>query len=211
MLGGGSVLSQKGSTVLSQVSGGVEPTLGTILGTGDQQDWARKFLTKIGKPLTPSNVKAVTTWMAYEGGHWKNTAHYNPLNTTQPSPGATSMNYVGVKSYQSWDQGLQATVDTINNGRYQAILSALSQGDNAQAVLQAVNKSPWGTHIPTAKGGASVGYGASMPQNQTVSGGNNVTINITAQNTSEAELMRIAKVVQDVVENKHQVTMMAGK
>ena len=96
--------------------------------------------------MTADNVAAVTAWEMAEGGHWNNSAHYNPLNTTQSAPGATSMNYVGVKAYVSWEQGFTATLQTLRNGRYGAILAALARGDDAQAVVDAVAASPWGTH-----------------------------------------------------------------
>ena len=133
---------------LSFIKGKTSVTAGTILGTGSQQDWAKTLLTKLGKPTTKDNITALTTWAAWEGGQWHNSAHYNPLNTTQGEKGATNMNSEGVKSYTSWDQGYQATIQTLNNGRYKSILSALTAGNNAAAVLTAVDQSPWGTHIP---------------------------------------------------------------
>ena len=60
-------------------------------------------------------------------------------------PGATVFNSVGVKAYTSWKQGLQATVITLRNGYYEAILAALRRGDDASAVAAAVGASPWGT------------------------------------------------------------------
>ena len=189
------------SNTIGVVSGKTSVVPGTILGTGSQQDWAKNFLSKLGKPVTTANVQAVTTWMAYEGGQWHNSAHYNPLNTTQPASGATNMNSVGVKSYASWDQGFQATVDTINNGRYGNILSALSKGDSTKAVLNAVNKSPWGTHIPNAGGGSS-GYGASVGGMGGGSTINNITIPVTIQNASDEEAIRLANKVQDLIEKR---------
>jgi len=107
--------------------------------------WAQALLQRLGMPVTSSNLAALTAWEMAEGGHWHNSAHYNPLNTTQSEPGATSMNSVGVKAYVSWDQGFAATITTLHNGRYQAILAALRKGDDAQAVAAAVAASPWGT------------------------------------------------------------------
>ena len=46
-------------------------------------------------PVTADNVAAITAWEMAEGGHWYNTAYYNPLNTTQSMPGATVFNSVG--------------------------------------------------------------------------------------------------------------------
>lgn len=112
------------------------------------EQWARALLQRLGYKQTNANVTALMAWMRAEGGHWNNSAHYNPLNTTQKMSGATSMNSVGVKSYTSWEQGLQATVITLRNGYYGAILSQLKSGGSAQGVANAVVNSPWGTkHI----------------------------------------------------------------
>jgi len=107
--------------------------------------WAKALLQQLGMPLTRPNVTAVTAWELAEGGHWHNTAHYNPLDTTMPEPGATSMNSVGVKAYVSWAQGFTATIATLRNGYYGAILAALRAGNDAYAVADAVAASPWGT------------------------------------------------------------------
>jgi peptidoglycan hydrolase CwlO-like protein len=110
-----------------------------------QVTWAQAFLKSLGVPLTADNVAAVVAWEMAEGGHWYNTAYYNPLNTTQSMPGATVFNSVGVKAYTSWAQGLKASVITIRNGYYGGILDALGRGNDAQAVANAVAASPWGT------------------------------------------------------------------
>ena len=107
--------------------------------------WARALLQRLDMPVSADNVAALVAWEMAEGGHWHNTAHYNPLNTTQPMPGATGMNSVGVKAYTSWAQGFQATFITLHNGYYGRILEALRRGDDAIAVAVAVGASPWGT------------------------------------------------------------------
>jgi hypothetical protein len=147
-----------------------------VSGTGNQAEFATSLLTGLGAPLTEGNVKALTTWMRFEGGHWKNSAKYNPLNTTLKVPGATSMNSVGVKAYANWDEGLQATISTLTGSKadargYTAIVNALKAGTDPNSVLDAVNNSAWlsgktgkpGYKFPTIKGGGDVGYGASVP------------------------------------------------
>ena len=116
-----------------------------------QVTWAQAFLKSLGVPITVDNVAAVVAWEMAEGGHWYNTAYFNPLNTTQSMPGATVFNSVGVKAYTSWEQGLKASVITMRNGYYGGILSALSRGNDAQAVANAVAASPWGTGSFTPK------------------------------------------------------------
>jgi hypothetical protein len=108
----------------------------------DPVQWAKDFLTRLGAPITTSNLQAITAWEKAEGTK----AAYNPLATTQSGyAGETTFNSVGVKNYTSYQDGLDANVQVINNGLYSNILAALQQGNNAQAVAQAVANSPWGT------------------------------------------------------------------
>ena len=127
-------------------SGGLRAALAMARGGQfTQLTWAKALLVTMRLPVTADNVAAITAWEMAEGGHWYNSAHYNPLNTTQSMPGATIFNSVGVKAYTSWKQGLQATVITLRNGYYGSILAALRRGDDAAAVAAAVGASPWGT------------------------------------------------------------------
>jgi len=109
------------------------------------RSWARAFLRSAGLPMTRCNVRAVMAWEAAEGGNWQNSAHANPLNTTEREPGSYSINPVGVQSYTSWHQGMAATVTTLGNGNYPGIISAFRAGGSAQAAADAVASSPWGT------------------------------------------------------------------
>ena len=110
------------------------------------KDFADAVLRAIGAPVTAVNEKALVAWEAQAGGHWNNSRQYNPLNTTQKEPGASYGGAQGnIGSYNSWQQGLDATVTTLTNGRYGSIVDALKRQD-AQGFQKAVNSSPWGTH-----------------------------------------------------------------
>jgi hypothetical protein len=114
------------------------------------QTWAVAVLNQLGYKPTRGAVQALVGWERAEGGHWNNSAQYNPLNTTQPMPGYKTFRSVGVGAadigiYGSWDQGIDATVKTLRNGRYNGILNALKAGDPAK-VAAAIDASPWGTH-----------------------------------------------------------------
>ena len=127
-------------------SGGLRAALAMAKnGQFTQFTWAQALLVTMRLPVTADNVAAITAWEMAEGGHWYNTAYYNPLNTTQDMPGATVFNSVGVKAYTSWKQGLEATVKTLKNGYYGGIIDALRRGNDASGVAQAVGNSPWGT------------------------------------------------------------------
>lgn len=107
--------------------------------------FAQALLATIGEPVTDANVQVVTAWESAEGGNWHNTAHFNPLNTTLVEPGSYTVNDAGVRAYSSWDQGLQATASTLQEGAYQGIRDALAGGQDAQGVANAILQSPWGT------------------------------------------------------------------
>jgi hypothetical protein len=110
----------------------------------DPNKWAHDFLTALGKPTTAQNVRAIVAWQQAESGGGGGA--FNPLNTTQGGfTGETNLNSVGVKNYQSYQDGIDANVKVINNGYYGPILAALDQGNNAMAVAQAVTQTPWGT------------------------------------------------------------------
>lgn len=121
-------------------------------------DFATSLLNAIKAPVTQNNINTLEDWQRAEGGAGpqfgvkNNTANFNPFNTTQLEPGATSVNSVGVKSYTSWAQGLQATVTTLQNGRYNSIISDLQRNAPEATTAADVGKSPWGTPNWTAKG-----------------------------------------------------------
>lgn len=112
-----------------------------VTGTTSMQTFATNFLKALGVPGTDPNMQFILAWERAEGG----ISHNNPLNTTQSMPGATNFNSVGVKTYVSLDQAVEASVITITNGRYQNILDALKAGNSACACAAALAASPWGT------------------------------------------------------------------
>ena len=103
--------------------------------------WAAAFLNGIGAPTCFDNLLTMVTWQVQEG----TTANWNPLATTYPMPGATNFNSVGVKNYQSMEQGLEATrrtLDTTSYG-YPEILSALHRCPGSMVTARAINASSW--------------------------------------------------------------------
>jgi hypothetical protein len=106
--------------------------------------WSIGLLSLLGDPVTVENVRGIAAWIGAESN---NSRYNNPLATTMAAPGASDVNSVGVKSYPNDAIGLDATVRTLHNGFYPAILAALAKGDSAQRVVTAVATSPWGTGI----------------------------------------------------------------
>jgi len=186
----------------STISGNVPDKL--ITGNTEQQKFASDLLTKIGAPLTSENLKAMTTWMAYEGGHWKNSATYNPLNTTlETSASAGSMNSVGVQKYSSYEGGLSATAQTLNMDYYANVRKALYEGKDAKKVLNEVSASPWGTF----KSGSS----SSSSSISSSIGNKTVNINVNLANASVSEANVLAKKVKEILLNDKDLQTVGSK
>jgi peptidoglycan hydrolase CwlO-like protein len=104
--------------------------------------WASLLLPKMSAPVCRDNLVAVVAWEASE----YTKARWNPLATTQSMPGASAFNSVGVRNYTSLEQGLEATVLTLNGAPargYGAILSSLRACADAMTTAHAINASAW--------------------------------------------------------------------
>ena len=132
LAGSSSVASSSSPTRASSPSSGPSSAAyGNLIGAGGitPRNFAAALLTAVGAPLSKANISSIVDWEAREGGNWRNTARFNPLNTTQPEPGYSETGTQGnIGSYTSWAQGLQATVTTLENGDYNDILAALRSG-----------------------------------------------------------------------------------
>ena len=135
------VLAQAQHSTASRATATGSVDYGSVEATPERIRFATDLLARLGITATPENMRALVAWQQAEG----TTAAHNPLATTQRSEGATTFNHAGVKNYNSYEQGLAATVTTINNGRYEEILAALRTGTSATAVAEAISRSPWGT------------------------------------------------------------------
>lgn len=163
------------------------PNTSTAVGTAgyDPETFAVAVLQKMGLPTTQQNIDFFTSWEAAEGGNWNNSASFNPLNTTLHLAGSGPMgnnpNQNGgnpVQAYQSWDDGINATVQTLSHSRYSGIIAALKSSD-PQSAAQAVLASGWGTSSITLGSGATytkqAGYSTGPVQTKNAVGANTQT------------------------------------
>lgn len=108
--------------------------------TGTELQWADDLLEALSIPCSLGAEQALVAVAVEEGTR----AADNPDDTTEPEPGASAYNWVGVRNYPSWNVGIAATAATLRNGYYGAVLDALAAGD-APAIVDAWARSPWGT------------------------------------------------------------------
>lgn len=106
-------------------------------------EFARRVTEGLGAKVTLHTRRAWAAQTQAEGGSAKN----NPFNTTQPMPGATNYNSVGVKDYVSPSQGIAATVKTLkqNGHGYEKICKLLRANAPATEIVGAIGDSDWGT------------------------------------------------------------------
>jgi hypothetical protein len=195
------------SSVGSASAGG---TSRVILGTGSEKEWATGLLQKMGAPVNESSIAALTTWMRHEGGHWKNSASYNPLNTTLDMSNNESMNSVGVKRYKSWEEGYAATIGTLTGNKadergYTAIVNALKSGASTESILGAINNSAWmtgktGKNPYKFQGGPASLSVATPSVNSGGGSGATVIINATFGKATEAEAYQLVRLVKSELE-----------
>jgi hypothetical protein len=118
--------------------------------SGDK-DFYVKVLTELGAPVSKQNLLFFYAWRQAEGAK----ATFNPFNTTQPKEGSTLWNCLkrkngkcvgGVRNYASKDDGIQATVKTLENGNYNCILSKLRDDKGAKEIANCSSDlKTWGT------------------------------------------------------------------
>lgn len=100
-----------------------------------------KILELLGAPISEENLKFMYAWRQAEGKGGK----YNPFNTTWKLPNSTSINNSGVKSYETLEDGISATIKTLNNKRYECILNGLRNDIGAINISKCTSLKTWGT------------------------------------------------------------------
>ena len=225
-----------GDALNSLMSVGSGGSMSLTKGTGDKRTWATQLLTALGAPTTDANITALTTWQQHEGGHWNNSASFNPLNTTLDMGNSQSMNSVGVKRYNSWEEGVQATVKTLTGANagsrgYTDIVNALKSGASTEAILSAISNSAWVTGktgqnsykgfkgggtpgapgIPNPTSIDNVGVPASTTVTSPSEGSRVVNFNIHLHDVSDAQAMIWAKKVEAYLSGKKEISAIGGK
>ena len=134
----------------------------------EKNEVAVQVLAGLGIVNNAAAKAKMVAWFDQEGGHWNNSARYNPLNTTLEMPGAGNTGSQGnIKVYTSWQQGIDATVKTLQMPAYKSIIASLKAGSGT-AFENAVNSSPWGTHFPGGVVGSAPAKETAAQHEQTI-------------------------------------------
>jgi len=115
--------------------------------TTSDDEFYKKVLQCLGAKPTKSNMLFMYAWRQAEGA----TADYNPFNTTKNMPGATKYNSVGVKNYQSMEDGIKATCQTLKLNYYTDIVDGLKNDVGLYKLSRMEGLKKWGTGALLAK------------------------------------------------------------
>lgn len=126
----------------------------------DRERWAVDFLAALGNTSpTADTVAFVVEWTLAEDSGDGAMVRNNPLNTTLSGHNAIGAINTdgdgGVKHYATYQDGMQATIDTIMQGNFIDIAAAL-QANNPSAAKAALFAAPWAE--------SRYNYGAGWPQ-----------------------------------------------
>lgn len=124
-----------------------------------RERWARDVLSALGNDHpSAATVAFLVTWTIAEDGSDGALSRNNLLNTTQCGHNQTSAingdGACGVAGYATYQDGIDATIDTMTQANFSAIAAALQANDPA-AARAALFASPWAE--------SHYGYGASWP------------------------------------------------
>lgn len=99
------------------------------------RDWRADVLRSLGAPVTRANLAFLAAWQRMEGGHTKNKATFNWLNTTRGTQ-YPRINSVGVRAYPNYAEGIRQTAATLDNGKYRNIVAGLRSGNPTDLAMR---------------------------------------------------------------------------
>lgn len=114
-----------------------------LVQNNSSDDFYLKLLSELGAPASEQNLRFLYAWRIAEGG----SAAYNPFNTTYKTENCSIYNNSshGVKNYPTESEGLNATVKTLTNGKYNEIVNGLKNDIGAEQIAASDQLKTWGT------------------------------------------------------------------
>jgi len=109
----------------SQATKGANAGTGVTANPTDPSQYAADVLTEAGLPDTASNEKLLEDQMTVEGMPG---SEDNPLATSEPEAGSSTVNSAGVQEYPTLAEGAQAEAQTLDQPNMKSIYNALLSG-----------------------------------------------------------------------------------
>ena len=99
--------------------------------SANMEQVAEDILTAAKLPVTDANVAVITTMARGEG---MDPSTNNWLATTTPEPGSGQFNSVGVQTFPSYSEGVDATARTLLNGNYKGMVELMQSGADLKTI-----------------------------------------------------------------------------
>lgn len=143
-IGSAPVQLQDQLNIVEQAEQTIDPITYIVTEESPREYFAVQLLDRLGNNQpSPEIVAFVVEWTIAEDGTNGALERNNPLNTTQSGNNITTViNNDGVKGYATFEDGLNMTVETIDNGLYEELLAGLQTNDPQRAFDGLIN-SPW--------------------------------------------------------------------
>lgn len=149
--------------------------------------WAKKLLTRLGKPQTKANIAAIVGWMMHENtgsSGWLGERN-NPLNTKFTTGKEVGVDEYGINVYATEAEGIDAVAQTLQlkGHGYENILSSLDSYTSTEAqTWSKIVGSDW----------AAGHYGATSTDKQVTFHGTTVNINLPAGSANDPDAIAAA-------------------
>lgn len=132
--------------IIEQAEQIIDPVTYIVSEESPREYFAVQLLGRLGNDQpSPEIVAFVVEWTIAEDGSNGAIERNNPLNTTQNGNAETAIiNDSGVRVYETFEDGLNASVETIAYGDYNELLAGLQTNDPQRAFDGLIN-SPWAT------------------------------------------------------------------
>lgn len=112
---------------------------------GTRGEWAKDFAKALGNTSPSADI---VNWISAWTKNENTKARFNPLATTLDYGKTTDFNSVGVKNYETREQGIEATVKTVSNFKYPGykdIVDGILENDVRKSAAGLI-RAPWGSN-----------------------------------------------------------------
>jgi murein DD-endopeptidase MepM/ murein hydrolase activator NlpD len=129
------------------------PAVAPIVSGDPRTSWAIDLAQRLGNPAPDAaTVGFIVAWSNAEDRSDEAIGRFNPLNTTETGGAVQTINSDGVRGYGSYEDGMQATIQTLSYDHpgYAEIVAGIQTNDPERA-LRGLYASPWGTSAATTE------------------------------------------------------------
>ena len=104
-----------------------------------EPDWRVSLLRAIGAPVNTANLRFLSNWQRWEGGHTNNPARYNWLNISVGAVNWRGPRYnvgPGIAIFPDYNTGVSQLATYLRGGQYRSVVRGLQSGNPYNATIR---------------------------------------------------------------------------